>query len=67
MRLVIALFVLAVFVAAVSGIGLSVWDGRIRLNDTALRAIHYDTQYDLSSQRRAVTEPERGFGAEPTR
>jgi hypothetical protein len=65
MRLVIALFVLAVLAAGASSFGLSVWDGRIRLNDTALRAIHYDTQYDLSSQRRIVTEPEHDFSVEP--
>jgi len=63
MRLVLALFVLAVLVAAV---GLSVWDGRLRPADTNLRAIHYDTQYDLSAQRRAITEPEIQF-ADPTR
>ena len=56
MRLVIALFVLAVLVTAASSVGLSIWDGRLRLNDRTLRAIHYDTQYDLSSQRRVPAE-----------
>jgi hypothetical protein len=59
MRLVIALVVLAVLVTAASSVGLSIWDGRIRLNSRAMQAIHYDTQYDLSSQRRVPAEPQR--------
>jgi len=52
MRLVIALFVLALLATVASSIGLSVWGGRAGQSNTALRTIHYDTHYDLSSQRR---------------
>ena len=56
MRLVIALFVLAVLATAATSIGLSIWDGHRGHNDAALRVIHYDTQYDLSAQRRLPAE-----------
>jgi len=52
MRLVIALFVLAVLAAASAGLGISLWDDGIGRNDRALRVIHYDTNYDLSARRR---------------
>jgi hypothetical protein len=48
MRWIIGLLLL---LGAVSAL-LAVWDGRIGHHDPALRAIHYDTNYDLSSQRR---------------
>jgi hypothetical protein len=51
MRLVIALFLLAVLTAAATTVGFAVWDGRI-LHRDSLRTIHYDTKYDMSSQRR---------------
>jgi hypothetical protein len=52
MRLLIALFVLAVLAAASAGFGITVWDGGTGRNDGALRVIHYDTNYDLSARRR---------------
>ena len=52
MRLVIALFLLAVLAAASAGFGVTAWDGGIGRNDGALRVIHYDTNYDLSARRR---------------
>jgi hypothetical protein len=51
MRLAIVLFVLAVLTAAATTVGFAVWDGRVGHRDL-LRTIHYDTKYDLSSQRR---------------
>ncbi len=57
MRLVFALFGLAVFATAAVSIGFSIWDGHRGHNDAALRAIHYDTSYDLSAQRRLPAEP----------
>lgn len=41
MRLVIALFLLAVLTMAATTVGFAVWDGHI-LHRDALRAIHYD-------------------------
>ena len=56
MRLVTTLFVLAVVLTASACIGAAVWDGRIGHRDPNMRAIHYDTNYDLSSQRRMRSE-----------
>ena len=56
MRLVIALFVLAVVASGTIGFGLSLWDGNTGHRDANLRAIHYDTTYDLSAQRRKPVE-----------
>ncbi len=56
MRLVITLFVLAVLSTAATSFGFSIWDGHQGHNDAALRAIHYNTQYDLSAQWRVVAE-----------
>jgi hypothetical protein len=53
MRWLIALFLLTV---VGTGLGLAIIDGRIGQNDPAMRAIHYDTKYDLSSQRRMPVE-----------
>ena len=55
MRLVTALFIAAVVATATTGFGFSVWDG-VRRHDTNVRVIHYDTNYDLSAQRRAPAE-----------
>jgi hypothetical protein len=52
MRWIIAVFVLTVLATATAGVGLAIWDGRIGHQDPATRTIHYDTKYDLSSQRR---------------
>jgi hypothetical protein len=57
MKLVIALFVLALLVTA-AGFGVATRAGhapQAGLHDT-LRAIHYDTKYDLSAQRRMRAE-----------
>ena len=56
MRLVTALFVLAMVATAAASIGFSLWDGHHSHNDANLRAIHYDTNYDLSAQRRLPAE-----------
>ena len=56
MRLVVALFVLAVLGTATASIRFAIWDGHHGHNDASLRAIHYDTSYDLSAQRRAPAE-----------
>ena len=52
MRLVVALFILTVLATVTAGIGFAFWDGRIGHRELATRAIHYDTNYDLSAQRR---------------
>jgi hypothetical protein len=56
MRLVIVLFILTVLGTVTASIGFAVWDGRIGHRDPAVRAIHYDTAYDLSAQRRIPAE-----------
>jgi hypothetical protein len=53
MKSVIALVVLAILGTAGGSIGVALWTGHHGHQDAALRAIHYDTQYDLSSQRRS--------------
>ena len=52
MRLLIALFVLAVMAAATANLGVEMWDGRLGQQDPALRAIHYDNNYRISGQHR---------------
>jgi hypothetical protein len=52
MRLATTTFVLAVVLTASAAIGLAYLDGRLGHRDGGVRAIHYDTQYNLSSQRR---------------
>jgi hypothetical protein len=54
MRLSIGLLALAVLV--IVGVGLNAWKGHVSSRDTSLRAIHYDTNYDLSAQRRIPAE-----------
>jgi hypothetical protein len=56
MRLVIGLFVSAVLATAAAGLGLAIWTGHLGHHDANLRAIHYDTNYDLSAQRRIPSE-----------
>jgi len=51
MRLAIALVMLALFGTAAAGLGLVVWTGHVGHHD-GLRAIHYDSNYDMSAQRR---------------
>jgi hypothetical protein len=56
MRLVIGLFVSAVLATAAAVIGITAWTGHLGRQDANLRAIHYDTNYDLSAQRRIPAE-----------
>jgi len=53
MKSVIALVVLAILGTAGGSIGVALWTGQLGHQDTVLRAIHYDTEYDVSSQRRS--------------
>ena len=59
MKLIVAGFVLAVLSTVAASIGFAVWDGHFIQRDPAVRAIHYDTKYDLSAQRRQPAEPRR--------
>jgi hypothetical protein len=59
MRLVIGLFILTMLCTLTAGIGLAVFEGRIGHHEPAMRTIHYDTQYDLSAQRRLPVKPVR--------
>jgi hypothetical protein len=54
MRLVATLFILTVLATVTGSIGLAFWDGRLGHRSEATRAIHYDTNYDLSAQRRTT-------------
>ena len=56
MKLVIALLTLAVFGTAAAGVGISAWTGHLGHQDANMRAIHYDTNYDLSASRRQPAE-----------
>jgi len=53
MKWVIALSVLAILGTTASSLGVAFWTGHLGHKDPTLRAIHYDTQYDLSAQRRS--------------
>jgi hypothetical protein len=59
MKLLIAGFLLAMLSTAGVSIGFALWDGHFSRHDFAVRAIHYDTKYDLSAQRRMPAEPQR--------
>jgi len=59
MKLLIAAFLLAVLSTVAVSIGFALWDGHYSLRDPQLRAIHYDTQYDMSAQRRIPAEQRR--------
>ena len=56
MKLVIALFTLAVLGTAAASVGFTVWTSHFGHHDANLRAIHYDTNYDLSASRRLPAE-----------
>ena len=56
MRLVIGLATCAVLGTAAACIGIAGWTGHLGHHDANLRAIHYDTNYDLSAQRRLPAE-----------
>ena len=61
MRWVIALFIVAVMAAVTAGVGYAFWEGRLGLHGPTMRPIHYDTRYDISSQRRTnVGRPVKG-------
>lgn len=59
MKLIVAGFLIAVLGTAVASVGFAFWDGRYSLRDPQLRAIHYDTRYDMSAQRRIPAERPR--------
>jgi hypothetical protein len=52
MRWLIALFIVALVATVTAGVGYAFWEGRLGLHEPAMRPIHYDSRYDLSSQRR---------------
>jgi len=54
MRLAGTTFVLVVVLTASAAIAVAFWDGRLGHRDSGsgVRAIHYDTNYSISSQRR---------------
>jgi hypothetical protein len=56
MKLLIVGFLLAMLSTAGASIGFALWDGHFSRHDFAVRAIHYDTKYDLSAQRRIPAE-----------
>ena len=56
MKLVIALFTLAVLGTAAASVGFAAWTGHFGHRDATMRAIHYDTNYDLSASRRLPAE-----------
>jgi hypothetical protein len=59
MKLLIAGFLFAVFSTVAASVGFALWDGHFSPRETQLRAIHYDTKYDLSAQRRIPVEQRR--------
>jgi hypothetical protein len=59
MKLLIAAFLLAVLSTIAASIGFALWDGHYIHRDPQLRAIQYDTKYDMSAQRRMPAEPSR--------
>jgi hypothetical protein len=56
MRLVLGLLTCAVLATAAAGFGIVAWTDHLGHHDASLRAIHYDTNYDLSAQRRLPVE-----------
>ena len=54
MKLVIGLFALAVLGTA--GVGIAAWTGHFGHHSPSMRAIHYDSNYDLSARRRQPAE-----------
>jgi hypothetical protein len=53
MRLLFALFLLAVSAAAFAEYAVEMWDGRLGHHDPALRTITYSSKYELTGRRRA--------------
>ena len=56
MRLMLGLLTCAVLATAAASIGIAAWTGHLGHHDANLRVIHYDTNYDLSAQRRLPAE-----------
>lgn len=56
MKVLIALFALTVLAAATTSLGMVFWTGRIGHHDSAMRAIHYDTSAESSTQHRIPAE-----------
>jgi hypothetical protein len=56
MKLAIGLFLLAVLATGAASVAIAVWDGRIGHHGATMQPIHYDTNYDLSAQRRLPLE-----------
>ena len=56
MKWATGLFLLTVIGTAGAAFGFSVWTGHLGHHDATLRAIHYDSNYDLSAQRRLPIE-----------
>lgn len=58
MKVLIALFALTVLAAAAAttSLGMVFWTGRIGHHDSAMRAIHYDTNAESSTQHRIPAE-----------
>jgi len=50
MKILFAAFVLALVCTAGTSIGFAVWDGRFHHDN--VRAVHYDSNYDMSATRR---------------
>lgn len=59
MKLIVAAFLLAMLGTVAASMGFALWDGHYRQRDPQLRAIHYDTKYDMSAQRRLPAEQRR--------
>jgi hypothetical protein len=59
MKLLFAAFLLAVLSTVAASFGFALWDGHYSHRDPQLRAIHYDTKYDMSAQRRIPAELHR--------
>jgi hypothetical protein len=56
MKSVITLFTLAALAITAAIASIAAWTGHIGPRDPNLRAIHYDTSYDLSARRRTPAE-----------
>ena len=63
MKFLIALFLLAVSAAAFAEYGVEMWDGRLGHHDPVLRTIRYDSNYELTGQRRIRPGPLPQTGA----
>ena len=61
MRWIIGLFVTTILATFTAGVGFAVWEGRIGHHDGARRVIHYDSQYEMSSQRRLPADWNRAL------